>query len=311
MIVILTRSPNIFSAEWIKYTLRKLLMIKRGPDAVLASLCRGLNELSINFKINPPKKDIQGVVHVLSGLKGLKYCISNKTKLNITKIIAGPNVVIHPSESDNIIKESHIDTILQPSIWVKKLFEHNSPSLSSKIKVWPAGVKDPYVYKDMPIKNDFFIVFQKNSNKEMFEFIINTLESKKINYKIIEYGKFKQIDYLRLLEQSKAMIYLSKSESQGIALQEAWIRNTPTLVWDRGFWEYNVIKFEHEKISCPYLTEESGMTFKGVGDFTQKLDEFLGKTETFSARNYCIKNLTDKITAQIYIDIINSNEKFD
>ncbi|MES3005353.1 MAG: hypothetical protein V4664_00180 [Patescibacteria group bacterium] len=309
-LIILTKSPafDAFSPETYKKLIRKVFKKNRGPQAVTASVMRGLEAVNYKYKINPNIREIEptDTIWVNESVEALRWAINFKQENKGARLIAGPNLVVTPDDNDGIIFNENIDIILQPSLWTKKLYETYSNENASKIHIWPAGVVDPYEKNTAPKKENFMIVYQKNAPQEIFETIIRTLNERSIPFLVIKYGSFKHENFLSLLNKACGMIYLSSSESQGLALQEAWMRDVPTLVWDRGFWIHKGIKFEHELISSPYLTSDTGIGFKGKEDAAQKLDLFMEKLHDFKARTYCVENLSDKVTTAKYIDIIRS-----
>lgn len=129
------------------------------------------------------------------------------------------------------------------------------------------------------------------------------LKDKGLAFEIIEYGRFKQSYYFEKLKITKALIYLSHSESQGLALHEAWARNVPSLVFNRGYYEYDNKTFSDEKISAPYLNEQVGMFFNQK-NFIDKFSYFFEHVTQFQPRKYIVENLSDKMCAQKFIDII-------
>ena len=93
-----------------------------------------------------------------------------------------------------------------------------------------------------------------------------------------------------MLANSKFMVYLTESESQGIALHEAWMAGVPTLVWNRGFYFYKGYRWQDEKIPAPYLTPECGSFFKDEIDFENRLGVFLKDYQNFAPRPYSLLN---------------------
>lgn len=296
-----------------KRFLRSLFRIQRGPDVVLKSLIRGLQLFSDNdkvvFNVNPTRRKLHKVVHVLSNPAALAWAIQQKQKGIIDKIIAGPNISILPSSDNRIYEHPEIDLILLPSEWTEEAYLKDSPGLSQKIKIWPSGVEipddtNPTINKQNSQK-DFFLIFKKTYPEESYDQIANILARKDIPFRTLIYGKFNQNDYFKLLAQSKGMIYLQKAESQGIALQEAWARNVPTLVWNARQYTYDGTNITVDgKIGAPYLDDKSGMFFTSLEEFESKFDEFNNKIDTFTARDYCIKNLSDESTTKRYIEHI-------
>ncbi len=291
-----------------KKILRSILRIQRGPDVVLKSLVRGLDTIDITYNINPHIKELYRIVHVLSNPSALEWAIEQKKLGKIDTLIAGPNISILPSFDTCIMSNSNIDMILLPSEWTREAFAKDSPSIAKKIQIWPSGVLIPQMDTMEKIDTEgLYLIYKKTFSDEMYTKIVQTLDTKSIPHKTLVYGTFKQAEYFELLTQARGMIYLQKSESQGIALQEAWARNVPTLVWDSKTYTYeNTNITVSGKVSAPYLTDECGMFFDSLEEFDTKFTEFDNRIDSFTAREYCIKNLSDEASAQIYIKHIKS-----
>ena len=99
------------------------------------------------------------------------------------------------------------------------------------------------------------------------------------------------------------IIYLQASESQGLALQEAWSYNVPTLVYQNEKMVYKGYTIEAEKLSAPYLTNEAGQFFT-----LDNLKEILSNLNlnNFDPKRYCEDNLSDKKSTQKYLAIIRN-----
>lgn len=270
-----------------------------GPDAVLDSLTRGLAELGILYEVNPvkPKYD---TVHVVCGIQILKEMVHKKSQGKIKKLIVGPSTVQTPYDYGNLIQDKNIDILLFPSKWTKDWFISLEPSLDDKIKIWPAGVQIP----ETTSSRQKVLIFRKNVPEEIYQKVIKTLDDKKIQYDIITYGTYARKDYLQKLLSSSVLIYLQKTESQGLALQEAWAYDVPTLVWQNKEWKYDTYAWSDEKIAAPYQTNDSGRFFT-ADTLDTELDAILRNASDFNPRRYCIENLSDKVSAQTYLEIIN------
>ena len=308
-LVLLTKPPklNFYSVEKTKVFVNDILGRLRGPKAVTASMLRGLGELGVDFKFNPLEREIKenDVILVNESVNALKWAIQAKAQMKIGKLLAGPNISILPSDNAGIICAKEIDIVLEPSQWVKDFLIYFKPELENKICVWPAGVMVPS-NENEKIRN-FVLLYNKNpSEKDLLDFIKKYLHNNKINFNLINYGSFNQAKYFDWLSQSKMMIYLSNSESQGLSLQEAWVRDVPTLIWNRGYMEYNGNIWKDEKISAPYQTEKTGDFFNGKEDFVSAFMILERNLEKFSPKDYVINNLTDKICASKLLDIVNN-----
>jgi len=306
-ITLLTLSPDVSFRKrfylWLKGYIKNHFFYYGGPSAVLDSLIRGFDTLDVDYQLNPKTKDISNVVCVISGVDALKWAIKAKKQGKIKKIIAGPNIVITPEDADGILLDETVDLVIVPSQWVKDFYASFKPGFDEKIRVWPAGVK---VCPESKQERKGCLIYRKSVNEKLFKFVIQYLKSQNIDYKIIKYGKYKKEKYFELLNRTKFAIFLSESESQGLALQEAWVRNLPSLVWNRGYYKNKRINREiFGNISAPYLTKECGIFFKDKNDFENKYNFFINNFSNFRPREYSLENFTDKITSENYLKIVN------
>lgn len=297
MLSIYTHTNNILKKEFWKYTIKKIIGKYSGPDAVRDSLLRGLDELNIEYEINPKNPKYNNIC-VLSGVEALKERI--KYKRNNQKIIAGPNLINTPLDHKSILLNNNINAIVVPSIWVKNFYLSIAKELYNKIFVWPAGVEIQKVKTDSSGK---IILYKKEISIEVFENVKAILNKLKVNYEILEYGKFSHSEYLNKLESAPYIIYLQVSESQGLALQEAWSYNVPTLVYKNNTIVFKDYKIMNEKLPAPYLNEKTGLFFT-----LENLEEILlnFNKNNFKPREFCINNLSDKICALKYMEIVNT-----
>jgi hypothetical protein len=309
MLVILTRPPKLIfknsSIYFGKFFLKKILGKSRGPDAVLESLIRGLNKNNTPFKLNS-RPSPEDTIHVISNIEALRWAIAQKKLGKIKKLIAGPNLVVVPTDYEKILDNEALDKILVPSEWVRKFYALHLSKNKEKIIVWPSGVEVPNENQLGDKKSDDkkCLVYIKHAPEALATSVLDHLKNKCVDFSIINYGNYSKQKYQEELTKSTYMIYLQKAESQGLALQEAWAMNIPTLVWDCGYWELGTNKIEYEKISCPYLNDESGMTFAGKEDFGLKLNSFLERLNSFEPRKYVLRELSDEVSARKYSAII-------
>lgn len=300
MISIYTRTNNPFTKEFWKWNIKKITKKYSGPDAVLDSLARGLQEQNIPFEINPlkPKYD---TIHVVSGVKALEDRIKSKKDNQI--LIAGPTIALSPTEHDSLLCNEKIDIILTPSNWVKDFYLSLVNTLEDKIYNWPSGVHIP---KTKTSSQGPILVYKKDIAEDIFEDVIQKLEKNNLSYEVISYGNFSHQDYISKLQKTPLLIYLQKTESQGLALQEAWAHNVPTLVFQGTEWRHQNYSWNDPKISAPYLTDETGLFFN-LNNFEEKLEQV--KNSDISPQEYCKGNLSDSQSVSLLFDIINRHEK--
>lgn len=303
-LIIITKSKKI-NPQSLKNFIRLFLKIKKGPQVVTESLIKGLKILEYSYKLNPKLSEIKenDIVYVNESVDTLKEVVELKNRGLNFKLITGPAIVVEPSEENCIIENDNIDIYLAASQWPIDWWNSLTEKLKNKMLIWPAGVDDN---GESDKTDKRVLIYYKSCPKELFNYILKYFKENDISYKILKYGYYNHKKYINLLKHFELAIFLSNSESQGIAIHEAWMADIKTLVYNRGFMNYKNFKWQDNHISAPYMTDNCGIFFKGIEDFIEKYDEI--KNNNFNPRNYSLNNFTHEKIAKIFLNIIN-NEK--
>lgn len=299
MIGLHTHSNSPFTKEFWKWVVRTTTRKYSGPQAVRDSLTRGLEALNIPFSLDRLYGHEETAV-VLSGTAALQAAIRKKRAGDIQKLIAGPNIVITPHEANKILFDPAIDQILVPCQWVKDYYHSIAPELSDKVSIWPAGVSCAHASS----RDGSVIIYAKDdmSLREEAETVVRDLG---YNVSVFTYGTFTHKDYLHDLKTARAVIYIARSESQGLALQEAWMHDVPTFVHFTGYVETPVFRWEDEKINAPYLTHEFGAFYHRA----HELVDLFRKVNSYHPRNTCKNTLSDSASTKKLLEIINYDNR--
>lgn len=313
MILLTTRTPALTDALRSAYS--GALNPGRGPEAVLSSLRRGLAELGVPFSVNSWRRANRAeAVGVLSGVGVLEEGIRRRSGAEGTRLLAGPNLVTLPSHEAELFCRPEVDVVLVPSPWVKALYESDLPELEGRVEVWPAGV-DADFWKPRPAPGGaaaaaggraiLFVkegVGQPNASPALVAAARRTLEAAGLSVVELRYGAYSRREYLTTLQAADLMVAFSASESQGIALAEAWSADVPTLVWDQG--ALCIDGVEYETSSAPYLSVMTGAPFKTESELKGAVELFLESAGTmFAPRDWVTSNLTDEICARRYWEL--------
>jgi len=276
---------------------------KRGQDLVTDSLMKGFREIGYKYKYNINVGDIHedDIVYVNASYEALKWAIDAKKNKKIKKLIVGPVMVVSPDEKNSVICDTSIDIVIAPSKWVKDFWVSIKPGIKDKIIVWAVGVD---VYPLINQKKNKILLYKKNDDQDLSKKIVDFFDKNNTPCEVIKYGFYTHKKYLKLLDSAKVMICLSESESQGIALCEAWMKDVPTIVWNRGYWSYGGNYWEDNKIGAPYLNEQSGLFFKDFDDFVNKWNVFLSESNTFSPRKYAKINFSNRVIAENFLELV-------
>ncbi len=272
-----------------------------GHYAVTRSLLHGLNKNKIKYNFNS-NIIISKTVIVLSGTETLQFAITQKKKGKIQYLIAGPNISVLPSFDNKILASKEVDICLVPSTWVKEKYEEDSPELLGRIKIWAAGVDEIYWSpQNSNIIKYHALIYLKNTNAPIKE-VKELLNQFKIPYIIIYYGKYSKEQYKESLSRSKFAIFLSQSESQGLALAEAWAMDVPTFSWNPGFFKYQNYFFENVS-SSPYTTKQTGNLWNSIDELAL-LIKMYNKKNTYFPRKWILNNMTDALCSNNLLSII-------
>lgn len=279
---------------------------RRGPHGVLASLMRGLSSLEVAFALNPRRVADQAALGVLSNLDALAQAIHWRRQGSLARLVAGPNLVVLPSDVPELMCAPEIDLCVVPSTWVKELYEQDCPSLRGRLAVWPAGVDCAYW---SPAERDAApprraLVFrklvsgQRNASEDDLEAACKLLCTFGYAVTRLQYGDFSHRAYRHALRACDLCVVFGAAESQGLALVEAWSVGVPTLVFLAESWRYRDRTYPCS--AAPYLSEETGAFFASVEELGSLLARWEELAAAFDPRGWVLRNMADGICARSY-----------
>jgi len=270
-----------------------------GPVVVAENLLQELkSRTDIAWSLVTPESNFErkySVMWVVNNLKDLVWASENKARLGCQYLWAGPNLVVVPQEGQEIIGHRQIDRVVVPCQWVGEVYSYLMPTIKEKLMVWPVGIDAEFWRPNTTSEKQLIVVYDKG-NPELAEKIDSGLCSFGEKTVKITYGNYRKNEYKDLLEQAKAMVWLSATESQGIALMEALAMNIPVLCLKNNVWNYQSFElqtgFRYDgATSAPYFNEQCGMFFEDGQDFFQKqYPAFSRNIASFTPRAYLYEN---------------------
>jgi hypothetical protein len=261
--------------------------IERGPGKVVSNLLKGLDLAGIEYSINS------------DGERNLILQECSRLNGDLSNCFIGPNICTLPVDNHIVLSQNYLKTIV-PSLWVKDLYSRwINPQ---KISVWPCGIDtDLFNPSNEEKDNDFLIYFKRRERRDL-EKIEGHLKSMGKKYSIVEYGNYKEKEFLNILSRSKYGIVVDGCESQGVAIQEMLSCGIPLLVWDSSVWKDRGVENECPATSVPYWDDSCGEIFKNPNEFTDKIDMLISKK--YNPRDFILKNLTLKEKSLEILEII-------
>ena len=286
----------------LKQTVKKLIgrsgAYFAGHYAVVRSVREGLDNLDEPYTFNPTNySDLSDTVHVLANVDALKMAIQLKKRGRISRLTAGPNIVISSADSDGIVASPEIDLFLVNSEWTKSAYLLDNPKLSGRLDIWPAGIRvsDWKIIK-RPTEKPVAVFYKKRA--EHFSYEACKLSASEAGYEIIEiiYGSYTPEELKQALTTATVVVYFVEQESQGIALLEIWATNTPTFVWNPQIWHYKGRNYAC--CSAPYLTEKTGAFFRDETAFRELINAPLA---FYEPEKWVSAHMTDELCARDFL----------
>lgn len=268
-----------------------------GHPAVTRSLVEGLEQLKIIFNCDPDYvRDIYPTVIVLSNVKALKQAVALRQQGRIQRLIAGPNLVVLPTDEPELLLSPFVDKYVVNSEWTYQLYVQSLPELKPKLFIWPAGVNTDYWAPLSDVKKlKKVLVYSKISEDPLLSDVITILKNFGFDVLHLKYGGYSSSEFLEILRHIKFAVFFSESESQGLAMIEAWSCDIPTFIWNKG--SITISGQDYQCSSAPYLSEKTGFMFRGLDEFRALFDRFDDIINRCSPRRWVLENMSDMICA--------------
>ena len=272
----------------------------RGHFAVTRSLVEGLRKIGASANYNPTRvSEVGEVVIVLMGIDALRQAIIWKREGRIARLLAGPNILVFPSEHAGVIAAPEVDYCVTPADWVCRMYERDCPALKGRCVAWPAGVDTQYWCPD-PEKREpkGVLVYDKQAKGPVgpVSDYLPVLKQRNYSVSVVEYGRYTPEEFLSSLRRAALMVGFVTDESQGIAWAEAWSADVPTLLW---FQDHDTCRGRtFASSTAPYLCGATGLFFTSVAEFDNQLTRWESSRESFQPRRWVLDNMSDEVCAR-------------
>jgi glycosyltransferase involved in cell wall biosynthesis len=306
-----------------RYPRRLIRRLVRGPRQpggamrVFLNLKAGLDRLGVPYRVNN-YRHLGFNPEDLACLVGKPHLLGRFPKQ--TPLLFGTSIYNHPIDDAFLPKRHLVRQVLVPSQWVKEMFSKVWPGL---VTIWPVGI-DTERWKPAPesVKDVDVLLYDKifrdreDYEDTLIKPVVAELRRQGLVIEYLRYGSYVEWELLALSRRVHSMIYLSRHETQGIALEQMLSSGVPVLAWDPGGdWqnlEYLLRGVRFAPVtSVPYWDDRCGMKFTGAADFAPAFAQFWKdvKTDAYAPREMILeRNLTLEGAAEAYVDLV---AKFD
>ncbi len=278
-----------------------------GPRKVVENLMHGLDAIGVPYVLN----------RCLTATEALWIHDDPAALDTLIKLhpeipaVVGPNMHSTPRSLSGITLPSNI-VWLSPALWVQKFWQ-SSGFTHGPHAIWPVGIDTTRFAPDPSITKDTVLVYVKQRSEAETHQVTQLLKDRNIPYTLMRYGTYAEDAYVHTLKHARAIIWIGRSESQGIALLEALATGVPALVWDItsfGSWTGGgKERFTPQELAfteataIPYFSSACGLRFTNTEELPNILDTFIGKLESFSPRSYITTHLSLAGQAQAFIEL--------
>ena len=263
---------------------------KNGPGKVAMNLMAGLNILGVDFAKNEEKE-----------INGCLASWSPRYKDLPRETLVGPNLMTLPSDDPAVWH--YFDNFVVPCEWVQNKYEKYTLPSNVKLHQWAVGI-DTDLFSPKGKSRSKCMVYSKRGCPKNLEVIEKTLTSLKMDYVVLNYGSYTELDLLSAGEQSLFAILNTSTESQGIAYQEILSMGIPCYAVDKKVWD-DQPGYSFPATSVPYFDDRCGIKHENLS----RLGEFLDKLSTFKPRDYILDNLTLELSAKKYLDLLQKSHE--
>lgn len=272
----------------------------RGHFAVTRSLVEGLRKIGVCANYNPTRlEDVAERVVVLSGLQALSQMIEFKKMGRIRVLLAGPNLVVFPSQARDLMTSPLVDTCIVPSKWVEDVYSNDCPELLGRCRSWPAGVDIAYwapQAHSRQARRILIYVKQSENSVGPIDPYVRILKLRNFTVDVIHYGSFLHDEYRSAVQKCDLMVGFVSGESQGIAWAEAWAADVPTLLWFQPTKQYAGRTLIAS--TAPYLGAKTGAFFSDISGFVEQLEKWESGQAQYSPRQWVLENMSDEVCAR-------------
>jgi len=266
---------------------------------VANSVLRGLKKACRDYNFNPDHiVDVKENVIITGNHHAARQAYDWKKENRIKTLMLGPNFA--PSTENFIIAWPLVTCYLGNSEWYEANLRRINPSLENRICRWFAGVDENYwkpITKFRDKRSNKVLLYHKTDG-HILELARQCLQECGYTVKIISYGFYKPEEFKKELEECKFAVFVSRSETQGLALAEAWSMDVPTLAWNPKSWHDWDGYTWTDNSSCPYMNPMVGLDWQEIDGFRNIVRSFDEISKTFAPRRWVLLNMTDKVSVE-------------
>jgi hypothetical protein len=188
-------------------------------------------------------------------------------------------------------------SVIFPHEKIARMFTESAKMCNSShsfIRVLPTGVDEKY-WKPVKFSGNKILIYIKGNLSNVDQDSINEVRQRfKDRCETIQYGEYSQAEYRKMLQGAKIAIFYAGTESQGLAMLEAWSCNVATLVRipiaNSSSLPNKSTYGQHCMDYAPYLNQKTGAFFTNKIELLALLYSLENSELKFNPRLWAIEN---------------------
>ena len=283
-----------------------------GIDKIFYNFVLGLDRLGIGYELNLPFSRLRPDDRVGVFGRG-RDVLTGYDRPN--PLVAGNAMMTHPSEWPSLCDDYPVATYFHLSAWAAAMCE---PYFGARCRVWATGI-DTEAWCPAPDRPETSaaLIYDKirwdrdEWVPQLLEPVRRELARRGFEIAELRYGNYAEAAYRAALNRASFMVFLCEHETQGLAYQECLASGVPVLAWDQGWClDPERTAWGHPDIpatSVPYFDKRCGLRFRDVGEFSDRLGEFLDLLGAgrLAPRDYVLENLTLEKCATDFMTLLD------
>jgi hypothetical protein len=265
-----------------------------GPQKVINNTLKGLDLIGQPYVLN---RDVNA--YRWNWVHDSKRALI-EIALNKIPAVVGPNLFVLPDEIPPILSLNHC-IYLVPSQWCIDLWKHLGYSDAAMFS-WPVGIDtEQFKQNRTRVNPKQVLVYFKRRDPSILKYVVKILVSSGYEPKTLIYGSYKEEEFKEILATSLFGVWITISESQGIALEEALASGCPLLVLDvtslfdahignNFIFPENLRNFR--PTSVPYFDDRCGIVFTDISLLGEKIRLLTTNISTYKPTEFITENLS-------------------
>ncbi|MFS4583401.1 glycosyltransferase [Phaeobacter sp. C3_T13_0] len=212
----------------------------------------------------------------------------------------GPGRVPDPDDLEVLQRQLNLRILTYPSTWPIQL---NPVEIRRQFAPMFVGI-DTDAWPDMSGNEKSIDILLYNKVRwhrksaretDLVQPLRDLLKARGLTWRELNYGSHTPTQYRDLVSRSRALLFCTEHETQGLAYQEAMSANLPVFAWDQGELvdpsQRALTAGEVIPSSVPYFDERCGLQFQ-INNIEEQFDRFWRALPTYRPRDYVLETLS-------------------